>query len=133
MAAETGSAIRLADVARTLGVTRQTEYRYFPNDDALLIASAMRAADGFVDQVVDYVRGVKDPVTAVVDCVSLAATKLAGDPQLESLLTSRPEREALTPLTSDTAITFVCRSSTDSTLIKSYAASTTSHSTTLPK
>lgn len=104
--AETGSAIRLADVARTLGVTRQTVYRYFPNADALLIASAMRAANGFIDQVVEHVKGDNDPVTAVVECVSFAVEKLAGDPQLESLLTRRPEGDAITSLTSDTAIAF---------------------------
>lgn len=103
--AEHGSVIRLADVARKLGVTRQTVYRYFPNADALLIASAMRAANGFVDQVVGHVNGDSDPATALVECVSFAIERLAGDPQLESLLTWRPEGQAITSLTSDTAIT----------------------------
>lgn len=59
--AEHGAAIRLADVARRLGVTRQTVYRYFPNADALLIASAMRAVNGFIDQLLDHVAGVRTP------------------------------------------------------------------------
>ncbi len=104
--AEHGSAIRLADVARKLGVTRQTVYRYFPNADALLIASAMRAVDGFIDQVVEHVRGVNDPVSALVECISFAVETLTGDPQLEGLLTRRQEGEAVTSLTSDTAKTF---------------------------
>jgi len=104
--AEHGSAIRLADVARTLGVTRQTVYRYFPNADALLIASAMRAVDGFIDQVAEHVRGVNDPVTAIVESVSFGIENMAGDPQLENLLTRPYEGEAITSLTSDTAITF---------------------------
>jgi AcrR family transcriptional regulator len=104
--AEHGPAIRLADVARKLGVTRQTVYRYFPNADALLIASAMRAVDGFIDQVADHVRGINDPVIAVVESVSFGIENLAGDPQLENLLTRRHEGEAVTSLTSDTAITF---------------------------
>lgn len=106
VAAEHGSAIRLADVARKLGVTRQTVYRYFPNADALLIASAMRAVDGFIDQVVEHVRGVNDPVSALVECISFAVETLTGDPQLEGLLTRRQEGEAVTSLTSDTARTF---------------------------
>ncbi|MGY4869373.1 TetR/AcrR family transcriptional regulator [Mycolicibacterium elephantis] len=106
VAAEHGSAIRLADVARKLGVTRQTVYRYFPNADALLIASAMRAVDGFIDQVVEHVRGVNDPVSALVECISFAVGTLTGDPQLEGLLTRRQEGEAVTSLTSDTARTF---------------------------
>lgn len=104
--AEHGSAIRLADVARRLGVTRQTVYRYFPNADALLIASAMRAVDGFIDQVAAHVSGVNDPVAAVVECVSFAVETLTGDPQLENLLARRQEGEAVTSLTSDTAKAF---------------------------
>lgn len=104
--AEHGSAIRLADVARRLGVTRQTVYRYFPNADALLIASAMRAVDGFIDQVVRHVNGVNDPVTALVECIAFAVEKLTGDPQLEGLLTRRQEGDAVTSLTSDTATAF---------------------------
>lgn len=104
-----GAGLRLADVARRLGVTRQTVYRYFPNADALLIASSMRAVDGFIDQAVDHVRGVNDPVTALVESLSFGVENLIGDPQLESLLTRRTEGEAVTSLTSDTA-TALCLS-----------------------
>lgn len=104
--AERGSALRLADVARAVGVTRQTVYRYFPNADALLIASAMRAVNGFIDQVARHTAGVNDPVTAVIESVAFAVENLAGDPQLENLLSRPPEGEAATTLTSGTAITF---------------------------
>lgn len=104
--AERGAAVRLADVARRLGVTRQTVYRYFPNADALLIASAMRSVNGFIDQIADHVSGLNDPVAAVVESVSFGVETLSGDPQLESLLTRRDEGEAIVSLTSDTAITF---------------------------
>ncbi|MEM6105914.1 TetR/AcrR family transcriptional regulator [Mycobacterium sp. 050272] len=104
--AEHGAAIRLADIARRLGVTRQTVYRYFPNADAMLIASAMRAVNGFIDQVADHGSGFQDPVTAVVECVSFGVENLSGDPQLEKLLTRRDDGDAVTSLTSDTAIAF---------------------------
>lgn len=104
--AEHGAAIRLADVARRLGVTRQTVYRYFPNADALLVASAMRAVNGFIDQVADHVSGLNDPVIAVVESVSFGVESLSGDPQLERLLTRRDDAEAVASLTSDTAIAF---------------------------
>ncbi len=103
---ERGSSIRLADVARRLGVTRQTVYRYFPNADALLIASSMRAVNGFIDQVAENAGGLNDPVTAVVESISFGVENLSGDPQLEGLLTRRHEGEAVTSLTSDTAIAF---------------------------
>jgi AcrR family transcriptional regulator len=101
-----GAAIRLADVARRLGVTRQTVYRYFPNADALLIASSMRAVNGFIDQLADHASGLNDPVTALVECVSYGVENLTGDPQLENLLTRRDEGDAVTSLTSNTAIAF---------------------------
>jgi len=104
--AENGSAIRLADVARRLGVTRQTVYRYFPNADALLIASSMRAVNGFIDQVAAHVSGLHDLVIAVVESVAFGVERLSGDPQLENLLARRDEGEAVTSLTSDTAIAF---------------------------
>src|SRR5690349_15211871 len=104
--AEHGAAIRLADVARRVGVTRQTVYRYFPNADALLIASAMRAVDGFIDQAVERVSEQNDPVTAVVELVSFGVENLSGDPQLENLLSRRPDGDAVISLTSDTAIAF---------------------------
>lgn len=104
--AEHGAAIRLADVARRLGVTRQTVYRYFPNAEALLIASAMRAVNGFIDQVADHVSGLDDPITAVVESVSFGVERLSGDPQLERLLSRSGEGEVVVSLTSDTAIAF---------------------------
>lgn len=104
-----GAGLRLADVARRLGVTRQTVYRYFPNADALLMASSMRAVDGFIDQAVEHVRGLNDPVTALVESLSFGVENLIGDPQLESLLTRRIEGEAVTSLTSETA-TALCLS-----------------------
>jgi AcrR family transcriptional regulator len=104
--AENGAAIRVADVARRLGVTRQTVYRYFPNADAMLIASAMRAVNGFIDQVANHASGLKDPVTAIVESVSFGIENLSGDPQLENLLTRRDDGEGATSLTSDTAIAF---------------------------
>jgi AcrR family transcriptional regulator len=103
---ERGSAMRIADVARRLGVTRQTVYRYFPSTDALLIASAMRSADGFIDRLAEHIGGQKDPVTALVESVAFAVEHLAGDPQFENMLTQRQQGGVITSLTSDVALTF---------------------------
>ena len=104
--AERGSSLRIADVARTLGVTRQTVYRYFPTTEALLVTSAMRSADGFIDRVEEHVRGLTDPVAAMVESVAFAVEHLAGDRQFENLLTQRGQDGAITSLTSGTALTF---------------------------
>lgn len=104
--AERGSSMRIADVARRLGVTRQTVYRYFPGADALLIASAMRSTDGFIDQLAEHVGGQRDPVTAMVESIAFAAERLSGDKQFEHLLTQRRDDGEVTSLTSDTALAF---------------------------
>lgn len=131
--AEHGAAIRLADVARRLGVTRQTVYRYFPNAEALLIASAMRAVNGFIDQVADHVSGLDDPITAVVESVSFGVERLSGDPQLERLLSRSGEGEVVVSLTSDTAIAFCLSVFTVSMSIGSYTASTPPRFVNLPR
>lgn len=101
-----GASMRTADVARALGVTRQTVYRYFPGTDALLIASAMRSADGFISRLEKRVGGITDPVAAVVESVSYAAEELIGDRQFENLLTRRTEAGSMVSLTGETAMAF---------------------------
>ncbi len=104
--AERGASLRIADVARTLGVTRQTVYRYFPTAEAILVTSTMRNADGFIDRVEEHVRGLTDPVEAMVESVAFAVENLCGDRQFDNLLTQGGREGEMTSLTSDTALTF---------------------------
>lgn len=104
--AERGASLRIADVARALGVTRQTVYRYFPTAEAILVTSTMRNADGFIDRVEAHVRGLTDPVEAMVESVAFAVENLSGDRQFDNLLTQRGPEGEMTSLTSDTALTF---------------------------
>ena len=67
-----GSDFSIADVARTLGVTRQTVYRYFPSTDALLVAAAVHAASGFQERLAAHLRGITDPAEAVTEAVATA-------------------------------------------------------------
>ena len=63
-----GSArIRMAEVAEEAGVARSTVYRYFPGTEALLLATAMRSGDGFLEQLAEHLRGETDPVSAMVE------------------------------------------------------------------
>lgn len=102
--AERGSAMRIADVARSLGVTRQTVYRYFPGTEALLLATAMRSGNGFLDQLANHVRGETDAVSAVVEGLAFAIENLSQDDRIGFMLSKRGE---LTPsLTADTALSF---------------------------
>ncbi len=85
---ERGADISISDVARTLGVTRQTVYRYFPSTDALLVAAAVHAASGFPGPVGRHIcEGITDPVDAVAEAVATALEWLPKDKHLGLLLT----------------------------------------------
>ena len=55
---ETGADIGIADVARALGVIRQTVYRYFPNAEALMAAVAVASVGSFLDRIEDHTAGI---------------------------------------------------------------------------
>lgn len=104
--AERGSAMRIADVARSLGVTRQTVYRYFPGTEALLLATVMRSGDGFLDQLANHVGDEADAVTAVVEGLAFAIEKLSNDDRMVLILRPPSGGETAPSLASDTALAF---------------------------
>ncbi|BBX61444.1 TetR family transcriptional regulator [Mycobacterium saskatchewanense] len=104
--AECGSAMRIADVARALGVTRQTVYRYFPGTQALLVASAMRSADGFLDRMADHLKGITHPVVALTEGMAFAIEELASDNQVQVVLNQRHRGGQKVSIISDTALAF---------------------------
>jgi AcrR family transcriptional regulator len=93
-------------VARALGVTRQTVYRYFPGTQALLVATAMRSADGFLDHLATHLKGVTDPVVAMTEGMAFAIEQLASDNQVEFVLNQRHGRGKTASIVSDTALAF---------------------------
>ena len=101
-----GADFSISDVARTIGVTRQTVYRYFPSTDALLQAAAQRGAADFQDRLADHVRGLTDPTTAVVEAIATVLEWLPKEKHMGLLLA--PDRaNAFTPaVTSDIALEF---------------------------
>ncbi|MGC5247559.1 TetR/AcrR family transcriptional regulator [Gordonia sp. DT219] len=104
---ECGEATRLADVARRLGVTRQTIYRYFPSTEALLSATAIDAVGAFLDGIAGRVFGLADPDVAVVEGVCAVLETVADDRYMGILL--RPGHQSLPvigQITSDSAAVF---------------------------
>ncbi|APE18220.1 TetR/AcrR family transcriptional regulator [Mycolicibacterium pallens] len=101
-----GADLSIADVARTLGVTRQTVYRYFPSTDALLQAAAMAAASGFLDRMAEHLAGITDPAEAVTEGIAAAVEALPNDKHMGLLL--GPERLGAfsAEVTSDVALSF---------------------------
>ena len=106
---ERGADFTIADVARTLGVTRQTVYRYFPSTDALLVAGAVHAASGFLDRLAAHLQGITEPAEAVAEAVATALEWLPKDKHLGLLIApGRPNPHAES-VTSDVALDFATR------------------------
>lgn len=88
LVAETGSVVSLADVANSLGVIRQTVYRYFPTADALMRAVAIASVDDFLDRLTGHVRGIHDPAEALADATVYTLDAVARSPHLGTMLSS---------------------------------------------
>ncbi|MBF6476077.1 MULTISPECIES: TetR family transcriptional regulator [Nocardia] len=101
-----GGDFTMAEIARDLGVTRQTVYRYFANADALLAATALAETGRFLDILAAHLDHLNDPAEAVVEGIAYTLESLSADRYLGLLLT--PGRAgAFSPgVTSDTALAF---------------------------
>lgn len=84
--AETGTGISIADVAASLGVIRQTVYRYFPTAESLMHAAAIATVDGFLDRLAESVRGISDPAEAMTEGVMFTLEEVARVPHLRIML-----------------------------------------------
>jgi AcrR family transcriptional regulator len=101
-----GADFSIADVARTLGVTRQTVYRYFPSTDALLVAAAVRAAADFADRVEAHLQGITDPVDAVAEAIATVLEWLPKDKHLGLLIGPGRPSLHIESVTGDVALDF---------------------------
>ncbi|KHO20805.1 TetR family transcriptional regulator [Mycolicibacterium setense] len=103
---ERGADFSIADVARTLGVTRQTVYRYFPSTDALLVAAAVHAASDFLDRLAAHIKGMTDPVEAVTESIATSLEWLPQDKHIGLLVAPGRANAHTESVTSDVAVDF---------------------------
>lgn len=103
---ERGADFSIADVARTLGVTRQTVYRYFPSTDALLVAAAVHAAGDFLERMATHMQGITDPVDAVAEAIATALEWLPKDKHIGLLVAPGQAGEHIASVTSEVALQF---------------------------
>ncbi len=101
-----GAEFSIADVARTLGVTRQTVYRYFPSTDALLQAAAEHAATDYLDRLAGHLQGITNPVEAVAEGIATTLEWLPKDKHIGLLLTPGRASAFSETVTSDVALQF---------------------------
>ena len=105
-AIDAGSEPSIADVARTLGVTRQTVYRYFPSADALLVAAGTRAAASLLDRLATHLAGLTDPATAATEAVAATLEWLPHDARVGLLLAPNRGNAFAATVTSQVALQF---------------------------
>ncbi|MCX2710899.1 TetR/AcrR family transcriptional regulator [Mycolicibacterium sp. J2] len=107
--AETGKGIGIADVAASLGVIRQTVYRYFPTAESLMHAAAIASVDGFLDRLAGAVSGIADPAEAMTEGVLFTLEEVARIPHLAILLSEPYENARPSGMASDEAQDFGMR------------------------
>ncbi|MEB4209561.1 TetR/AcrR family transcriptional regulator [Mycobacterium sp. 94-17] len=99
-----GADIGIAEIARAVGVTRQTVYRYFPSTEDLLFAAAMDSASGFLDRLAKHLLGIGDPADAVVEAMATTLEWLPEDRYVRLLLTADRTGSFTASVTSDKSI-----------------------------
>ncbi|MDZ7881990.1 MAG: TetR/AcrR family transcriptional regulator [Mycobacterium sp.] len=103
---ERGADFSIADVARTLGVTRQTVYRYFPSTEALLMQAGVVAATDFLERLSIHLQGITDPADAATEAIATALEWLPKDKHIGLLLAPGRTPAFTESVTSDIALRF---------------------------
>lgn len=101
-----GKDFGISDVAKDVGVTRQTVYRYFPSTEALLFATSVAEVGPFLDTLAAHVRKIHDPAEAVVEGIAHTLERLPHERYLGLLLTPGKASAFSAGVTSDMAMTF---------------------------
>lgn len=102
---ERGS-LSMSEVAQSLGITRATMYRYFPNHEALLRATAISAVGRFLDHLAEHLRAFTAPTEAVVEGIAYTLEQLPNDKYLGMVMQPGKASAFTAGVTSDVAISF---------------------------
>jgi AcrR family transcriptional regulator len=101
-----GSRTRLADVAKDLGITRQTVYFYFAGTEELLVATAQHAVGGFLDALAAHVAPLREDAEILAEGLHYTLDRLPHQPYLAILLASGHSGAFTQGITSPTAMAF---------------------------
>jgi AcrR family transcriptional regulator len=82
---ERGATMRVADVARSLEISRQTVYNYFPGN-TLVEAVATRSGLRFIERLGTHLKGISDPIDALVESFSFTLEWLPNDTPVQLML-----------------------------------------------
>ncbi|WP_040510858.1 TetR/AcrR family transcriptional regulator [Gordonia soli] len=97
-----GADLSMIQVARAVGISRQTLYRYYPNIDSLLQDAADRASIQLLDALTTCVAGLHDPADAVVEALAFVVDQLTTRPRFTALF-GHSDADVFSAITSDAA------------------------------
>jgi AcrR family transcriptional regulator len=101
-----GGVAGIADVARELGVTRQTVYRYFPTTEDLLTATAIDASAGFLARLEGHLgTDIRSAAEAVVEGIAYTLEQLPKEPYMGLLIAPGRVSVFSRDFTSETSLT----------------------------
>jgi AcrR family transcriptional regulator len=103
---QSGKDFGISDVAKDVGVTRQTVYRYFPSTEALLFATSVAEVGPFLDHLAAHLKKIRDPAEAVVEAIAHTLERLPEERYLSLLLTPGKASAFSAGVTSDMALSF---------------------------
>ncbi|AQA02803.1 TetR family transcriptional regulator [Mycobacterium sp. MS1601] len=98
--------VSVSEVATTLGITRQTVYRYFPTVEALLAGTALSAVGDFLDRLATDLQSISDPGDAVVEGIAYTLEQLPHDRYLGLVMQPGKASAFTAGITSEMAISF---------------------------
>jgi AcrR family transcriptional regulator len=96
----------LSNVAKALGVTRQTVYRHFESTEDLMLAVGAAATEAYLDELADHVADLSDPAEAIVEAIARTLERLPHEPFLGLLLTTGRSETFLENVTSPQSMAF---------------------------
>jgi AcrR family transcriptional regulator len=103
---ECGPETSIMLVAESLGVTRQTIYRYFASTEALLTSVAFAAVADFLDRLAEHVAPYADPSEAILEGIAYGLEQVPSERYLNALLLSGKVATFAKGVTSETAMAF---------------------------
>lgn len=101
-----GAKTKLADVAKDLGITRQTVYAYFSGTEDLLVATAGTAVDAYLDRLAAHVASIEEPAEILAEAMIYTLGRLPHEPYVGILLASGHTSTFNQGITSPTAMAF---------------------------
>jgi len=96
--------VSILQVAKHLGISRATVYRYFPDTTALVAATLQRTAEEFRAGLAVALAGITDPADAVVEGVALTLERLREHRRFQLVFSDPARGQYLPAITSPDAL-----------------------------